>query len=1071
MPVLRSVRSAIAKAVRRAIDIITDSVYSVAGEEPQAIADYAKEFYRGTNVAKFSDTLSHTRASNATMVDGYGPELVATGTFATSDISAWSAHGLSELSVVDNKLRITNTSNQYGYASQEITVEVGKEYELDIIGDIRTVMNAHLRAGNTQGGDEYLNGNITKTTESRRLRKRFTATTTTLFIRVGTGINQTNGFCDFKSVSLREMPSIKWAPHNLFTYSEDFSNATWSKSASTITPNVAVAPDGTTTADELEHTSSTAIFSETVSSGIVDEMNYTVGLFIKNVDAQWFRVFADGANAYFDLTNGTKGSISGTAISSSMTDVGSGWYYLTLTTPADGSSFSTSLLIPTGDMNTVEATGVSVYIWGAHLYRSDLGGMVDNPDQPASRAKYVPTVAREVTGIELLTNGSFDSENLSDWTTMSATSAIVNGQVVITDDPSDSTGGRIYQAFTTEVGKTYQVSYNKISGPTGASVYASLNSSYGTNLGGGITLTGDQSFTFVATAASTTIVIPTGTTSGLSATFASVSVKEVIGTPGAQRFMPRRNHHVHNGAEWVNEGYYHEATTRTNRIQFSEDLSRSSSWSNSGGNLTITAADKALGMAMWELDDNSTTGYGQLSHALTNSIDQIQVWALSCFVKKDTTATSQFGIRLQQVGSGSTIFSGIIFHAGNGTFIDSTWATDVITRTVEDYGDFWRIAVIGKVATGYSGTVVQIFPAHNDLGTSGSSSHTGSHIVGGLQLEISDHASMYKPTRSSFLSSSGDVMQIFASNLPWPSPEYVGDNIVSNSSFSSTSNWSISSASSDSGIAGGRAYVKSAGSNATLSQTIPTVNGRIYELTFTLVSEDATQGLAYTRQGGDDIYAVNTLGPGTHTAEFVANADNVSLSFMTYGNANNAFTLDNVFVREIASLPAVTVAIKGRMTYADRNGLEAQPFKWAEGSSELLSMYLYTTGSETGEINIFHEAKGVSININTSPTHYRPGTLVPYNVAVTAGSKEVSIAAEGKNYGVSTNNIKHIPNLEYANFQIGYDYSGTISSVRVWDTNLGVQGRMDATAPDLTPSLQLNFDGSNTSYSDDGWVQ
>ena len=1055
MPVLRSVRSAIARAVRRAIDIITDSVYSVAGEEPQAIADYAKEFYRGINVAKFSDTLSHSRASNATMVDGYGPELVTTSTFNSSDISAWSvASGTN--SVVDNKLRVTNTINgNYGYAYQAITVEVGKQYELDVIADVHTVSNAHIRVGTTQGGDEYINENILKTTEAKRARERFTATTTTAYIRVGVGVNAIDAFVDIVSVSLRELPSIKWAPHNYCIYSEDPTQSNFNKVNLTISEAAAVlAPDGTMGVHKISFDGAAGdnLYITNGSTTIRGGISGTFGVFAKAVSSDTsirMRIWDNGSSGaqYADK-------------SVSAND----WTLLTHEATTSSNSSTSNFAI----YNNSSGDASDIYVWGFHIFRSDLGGMVDNPDRGDS---YVPNASREVTGIELITNGSFDSENLSDWTTMSATVAVVNGQVVITDDPSDSTGGRIYQAFTTEVGKTYQVSYNKISGPTGASVYASLNSSYGTNLGGGITATGNQSFTFVATATSTTVVIPTGTTSGLSATFDSISVKEVIGNPNAQRFMPRRNHHVYNGAEWVNEGYYHESDSRTNRIQFSEDLSHSANWSNSGGNLTISAAEKALGLAMWELDDSSTTGYGQLSQALTNSVDATQVWTLSCFVKKDTTATSQFGIRLQQTEGTNTVFTGIIFHAGNGTFLESTWATDVITRTVQDYGDFWRVAVTGQVASGYSGTVVQIFPAHNDLGTTGSSSHTGSHIVGGLQLEINDRASMYKPTKASFLSSSGDVMQIFASNLPWPSPEYAGDNIVSNGTFSSTSNWVISSASADSGIAGGRAYIKSAGNNATLSQTIPTVSGRIYELTFTLVSEDATQGLAYVRQGGDDIYAVNTLDPGTHTTEFVANADNVSLKFMTYGNTNNAFTLDDVIVREIASLPAVTVTMKGRFSYADRDGLEAQPWRWSQGSDELLSMYLYSTGGETGEINVFHEARGNSINTNTSTTHYSPGVLVPFNIAVTGGSKEVAIAAEGINYGASTGTIKHLPNLEYANLQIGYDFSGTISSLRVWDTNLGVQGRMDATAPDLTPSLQLNFDGSNTSYSDDGWVQ
>jgi hypothetical protein len=39
---------------------------------------------------------------------------------------------------------------------------------------------------------------------------------------------------------------------------------------------------------------------------------------------------------------------------------------------------------------------MDLYVWGAHVFRSDLGGMVDNPDQPPLRASYVPTTSSAV---------------------------------------------------------------------------------------------------------------------------------------------------------------------------------------------------------------------------------------------------------------------------------------------------------------------------------------------------------------------------------------------------------------------------------------------------------------------------------------------------------------------------------------------------------------------------------------------------------------------------------------------------------------------------------------------------
>ena len=44
---------------------------------------------------------------------------------------------------------------------------------------------------------------------------------------------------------------LKWGPHNLLTYSEQFDNAAWVKDGATLTANAAVAPDVTTTSDLL----------------------------------------------------------------------------------------------------------------------------------------------------------------------------------------------------------------------------------------------------------------------------------------------------------------------------------------------------------------------------------------------------------------------------------------------------------------------------------------------------------------------------------------------------------------------------------------------------------------------------------------------------------------------------------------------------------------------------------------------------------------------------------------------------------------------------------------------------
>ena len=75
------------------------------------------------------------------------------------------------------------------------------------------------------------------------------------------------GISDNGGVLPRNIPTFSGTEYgdmsrNLLTHPEEFDNAAWSKSNTTITPNVTAAPDGTLTADEIEHTDSFAGLSQ-----------------------------------------------------------------------------------------------------------------------------------------------------------------------------------------------------------------------------------------------------------------------------------------------------------------------------------------------------------------------------------------------------------------------------------------------------------------------------------------------------------------------------------------------------------------------------------------------------------------------------------------------------------------------------------------------------------------------------------------------------------------------------------------------------------------------------------------
>lgn len=176
----------------------------------------------------------------------------------------------------------------------------------------------------------------------------------------------------------------------LDTYSEQFDNAAWNKYRSTVVANVAIAPDGTLTADNLVETNETLTHvvmatnaqTGTVSSSIfakAKERRYLYGVIYNPIDG-------NQAKTCFDLLTGT--IVSGSDASSKMEYAGNGFYKCCITASVSAaSSFYWHIqdVATIGDrLYTGDGTS-GLYIWGAKIY-ADTG--------PTS---YLPTVASGVT--------------------------------------------------------------------------------------------------------------------------------------------------------------------------------------------------------------------------------------------------------------------------------------------------------------------------------------------------------------------------------------------------------------------------------------------------------------------------------------------------------------------------------------------------------------------------------------------------------------------------------------------------------------------------------------------------
>ena len=161
---------------------------------------------------------------------------------------------------------------------------------------------------------------------------------------------------------------------NLFTRSQEFNDAAWVKVASTITANAAVAPDGTTTADKLVETAVDSIHyaeqNKTLTAAV-----HSISFYMKAGERTWGGIrgvnsVSGNCLAWFNLATGAKGSVSGTGATSSIENVGSGWYRCTLTIAlASASPFEYRVFVATGDTVTnYLGDGTSgIFIWQAQL--------------------------------------------------------------------------------------------------------------------------------------------------------------------------------------------------------------------------------------------------------------------------------------------------------------------------------------------------------------------------------------------------------------------------------------------------------------------------------------------------------------------------------------------------------------------------------------------------------------------------------------------------------------------------------------------------------------------------------
>jgi len=228
------------------------------------------------------------------------------------------------------------------------------------------------------------NGDLTWTRTSTAIRTNSSG----LLESMGTGVPRL-------SYMYGSCPSALLEPQrtNLALYSQQFDDAFWVKTNSSVTANTTTSPDGSSNADSLIDNSTNGIHALTAQN-MGGAGTYAFSFYAKANTLSRVAVFTNsGVNLnlaitpqVFDLSSGTVVNTV-TGITATITSVGNGWFRCQCIIPSSGSGSYLICCVSGGTTTSYIGSGQSLFLYGAQL---ELG---------AYPTTYIPTTSATATRV------------------------------------------------------------------------------------------------------------------------------------------------------------------------------------------------------------------------------------------------------------------------------------------------------------------------------------------------------------------------------------------------------------------------------------------------------------------------------------------------------------------------------------------------------------------------------------------------------------------------------------------------------------------------------------------------